>query len=128
LNSLEALVRYKLTFLAGAAVGYVLGAKAGRARYEQISGLASKVAETEAVQRAREAAVEQATHLADVARSTVGDKVGAVVADGRQRVEEALGDKLPERLRSTSGSSRAVGVPPTMQTEPRTTNGSGTGV
>ena len=121
-------MRYKFTFLAGAAVGYVLGAKAGRARYEQISGLATRVAETEAVQRAREVAAEQAAHLADVARSTVGEKVGAVVADGRQRVEEALGDKLPERLRSTGGNSPTAGVPPTMQTAPPTTNGSSTGV
>jgi len=102
---LEAPVRYKLTFLAGAAVGYVLGAHAGRARYEQLSHLGSRVAAMESVHRARETAVEQATHLADKARVTVGDKVGAAVADGRHRVEDALGDRLPERLRSTDATS-----------------------
>ena len=93
-------MRYKLTFLAGVALGYVLGARAGRARYEQLSDLASRVAATEAVQRARETAAEQAAHLADIAKASVGEKVGAAVADGRHRVEEALGDRLPERLRS----------------------------
>ena len=60
---LEAPVRYKLTFLAGGAVGYVLGAHAGRTRYEQLSHLGSRVAAMESVQRARETAVEQATQL-----------------------------------------------------------------
>ena len=120
-------MRYKLTFLAGAAVGYVLGARAGRARYEQISDLASRVAATEPVQRARETAVEQATHLADVAKTTVGDKVGAAVADGRHRVEDALGDRLPERLRSTEPHVTTTPVP-TSQTSPSAPNGAGAGI
>jgi hypothetical protein len=40
----------KLSFLAGAAVGYVLGAKAGRQRYEQIVGLFRKVSGSQTVQ------------------------------------------------------------------------------
>lgn len=118
--SLEVLVRYKLTFLAGAALGYVLGARAGRARYEQISEVAARVAATETVQRARETAFEQAAHLAEMAKSTMGDKVVAAVADGRHKVEEALGDRLPERLRSTdSQSTRAW---------PSPSNGAGAGI
>jgi len=122
-------VRYKLTFLAGVALGYVLGARAGRARYEQMSDLASRVAATDAVQKAREAASEQASHLAEVAKTAVGEKVGAAVADGRQRVEEALGDRLPERLRSTDASKpSAPAAPPSMQTSPGTPNGAGAGI
>jgi hypothetical protein len=34
----------KLTLLAGVAIGYVLGSRAGRERYEQIKAGASKVA------------------------------------------------------------------------------------
>jgi hypothetical protein len=116
-------VRYKLTFLAGAAVGYVLGSRAGRARYEQISELGSRIAATEPVQRAREAASEQAAHLAVVAKTTVGEKVGAAVADGRHRVEDALGDKLPERLRSSDPRP-----PTTSQTGTGVTNGAGAGI
>ena len=121
-------MRYKLTFLAGAAVGYVLGARAGRARYEQLSDLASRVTATEAVQRARETAVEQASHLADVAKASVGEKVGAAMADGRHRVEEALGDRLPERLRSHDTTASSSTDRPTMQTAPGTPNGAGAGI
>ena len=121
-------MRYKLTFLAGAAVGYVLGARAGRARYEQISDLASRVAATEPVQRARETAVEQAAHLADMARATVGEKVGAVVADGRHRVEDALGDRFPERLRSTDSATAQASDQPTTQSSPGAPNGAKAGL
>ncbi len=120
-------MRYKLTFLAGAAVGYVLGTRAGRARYEQISEVAGRVAATDAVQRARDTAVEQATHLAEMARSTMGDKVGAAVADGRHKVEEALGDRFPERLRSTDGPASSPAHPTTPRF-PGATNGAGAGI
>ncbi|WP_236796188.1 hypothetical protein [Amycolatopsis sp. GM8] len=53
------------TFLLGAAVGYVLGAKAGRARYDQIVRTYRKVADHPMVQGA-----------AGVARAKVGEKVG----------------------------------------------------
>ncbi len=120
-------MRYKLTFLAGAAVGYVLGARAGRARYEQISELASRVAATEAMQHARETAAEQAAHLADRAKSAVGDKVGAAVADGLHRVEDVLGDRMPERLRSTD-THATTATRPTSQTSPAAPNGAGAGI
>ncbi|MEU6643394.1 hypothetical protein ABZ863_12680 [Saccharomonospora sp. NPDC046836] len=53
------------TFLLGAAVGYVLGARAGRARYEQIVRTYRKIADHPAVQGA-----------AGVARAKVSEKVG----------------------------------------------------
>ncbi|GAA3755737.1 hypothetical protein HDA32_004139 [Spinactinospora alkalitolerans] len=43
-------MRYRITFVAGLAVGYVLGAKAGRTRYEQITRTARRIAESPAVQ------------------------------------------------------------------------------
>jgi hypothetical protein len=52
-------------FLMGAAVGYVLGARAGRARYEQIVRTYRKLADHPAVQGA-----------AGVARAKVSEKVG----------------------------------------------------
>ena len=114
----------KLTFLAGAAVGYILGARAGRARYEQIANLGAKVAATEPVQRAREAAMEQATELADKAKAAVGEKVAAAVAEGRHRVEEALGDRMPDGLRTTEPYDTGLGArsarhPGATQTERR---------
>ena len=40
----------KLSFVVGAAVGYVLGAKAGRQRYEQIVSAARKLSGSQTVQ------------------------------------------------------------------------------
>ncbi|MQA61741.1 MAG: hypothetical protein GEU86_09655 [Actinophytocola sp.] len=51
-------------FLMGVAVGYVVGARAGRSRYEQIVRTYRKVADHPAVQGA-----------AGVARAKVGEKV-----------------------------------------------------
>ncbi|WP_244304792.1 YtxH domain-containing protein [Leucobacter viscericola] len=45
----------KIAFVLGAAVGYVLGTRAGRERYEQIKSGAQKVWNTEPVQRGVEA-------------------------------------------------------------------------
>lgn len=53
------------TFLLGAAVGYVLGARAGRARYEQIVRTYRTMADHPAVQGA-----------AGIARAKVGEKLG----------------------------------------------------
>jgi hypothetical protein len=52
-------------FLMGAAVGYVLGAKAGRGRYEQIVSTYRKIADHPAVQGA-----------AGIARAKIGEKTG----------------------------------------------------
>ncbi|MBR8744988.1 hypothetical protein [Nocardiopsis sp. MG754419] len=43
-------MRYRITFVAGLAIGYVLGAKAGRARYEQLARASRKVADSPLVQ------------------------------------------------------------------------------
>lgn len=43
-------MRYRITFAAGLAIGYVLGAKAGRARYEQLARTTRKVADSPVVQ------------------------------------------------------------------------------
>ncbi|WP_139191047.1 hypothetical protein [Actinokineospora iranica] len=52
-------------FLLGAGVGYILGAKAGRSRYDQIVRTYRKIADHPAVQGA-----------AGIARAKLGEKVG----------------------------------------------------
>jgi hypothetical protein len=44
-------MRGRLLFVAGAALGYVLGARAGRARYEQIKSASARVWNSNAVQK-----------------------------------------------------------------------------
>jgi hypothetical protein len=50
----------KLVFLVGLAIGYVLGAKAGRERYETIASTASRVKSSQTVQSAAGVLREQA--------------------------------------------------------------------
>lgn len=69
-------MRYKATFVVGLATGYVLGAKAGRARYEQISRLAASVWNRPIVQGATETLGSKASSLVDSAKSTVSNRVG----------------------------------------------------
>lgn len=68
----------KLLFATGLAVGYVLGARAGRKRYEQIAGAANKVWQSPGIQKQVHAAQ-------DFAAERVGDIPGAVF-DGARKV------------------------------------------
>ena len=68
--------RMKLSILLGGAVGYVLGARAGRERYEAIVRLARRVAGSQTIQSAAgvfQAQVDEITHRV---RETVAAKVG----------------------------------------------------
>lgn len=69
-------MRYKATFLTGLATGYVLGSKAGRTRYEQISRLASGVWNRPIVQGATSTLGSKASSLVDTAKTTMSSRVG----------------------------------------------------
>lgn len=57
-----------IRLVAGLAIGYVLGAKAGRGRYEQIARLSSKVADSPAVQGAAGFLRAKLTHVVALAK------------------------------------------------------------
>lgn len=85
-------MRGRLIFVTGAALGYVLGARAGRARYEQIKSASSRVWNSNGVQKQ--------VH-------TVED----FIADRTPDVAEFIGETTKKVVRkagpkgSTSGSS-----------------------
>ena len=86
--------RYRITFLTGVAVGFVIGARAGRERYEQIKRAARSVTDSPAAQQAAGAVQAQAVNLAKVTR---------------QKVADGLPDKVTNYvpgLRHRNGSSR----------------------
>ena len=81
-------MRFKSGFLVGLGAGYVLGAKAGQERYQQIVDAASKLRENPGVQRltgevnktvsvGKDRVAETAAAKAGQAKEAVASKVGA---------------------------------------------------
>ena len=70
----------KLTLAAAAGAGYVLGAKAGKERYNQIEAKFREIAGMPAVQSATATVKDTASSVADQAKSTVTDKVGGTTS------------------------------------------------
>lgn len=87
-------MRSKLAFLAGAAVGYVLGSKAGRARYEEIKAKARTVLEDDRVQDAMGTAREKASEVVGAAGSAARAKVGEVASEAGTAIKERVGGVL----------------------------------
>jgi hypothetical protein len=95
----------KLVFLAGTALGYVLGSRAGRKRYEQIRSGAEKFWNSPAVQK-----------RVDQVQTFVDDKGPEVQAAVTERAKKVVGQvtKRSNGSSSQGGSSSSVaGTPPT---------------
>jgi hypothetical protein len=75
------MMRGKMTFLVGVAVGYVFGTRAGRERYEQIVRAAERVKANPTVQEAAGVVQAQTTRLVntgrDMVRTTMNDRLGS---------------------------------------------------
>jgi len=101
-------MRYRLTFLAGLALGYVLGTRAGRERYEQLKKSAQRIAENPAVRNTAETAAQQGRQYAGRAFHTVSDKVGdrvpASVADRVRSLRERNINGTPDDDWGTSNT------------------------
>ncbi|WP_405879600.1 YtxH domain-containing protein [Streptomyces sp. NBC_01136] len=85
-------MRYRLTFVAGLVLGYVLGTRAGRERYEQLKKSAREVAQNPAVRNTAETAAQQGREFAGKAFHTVSEKVG-----------DHVPDSVADRVRSLRG-------------------------
>ena len=68
----------KLSLAAAFGAGYVLGAKAGTQRYEQIAGAFRELAGMPAVQDVTHTLADTANQLGDKAKAAVNEKVMAV--------------------------------------------------
>jgi hypothetical protein len=72
----------KLTLLVAGGVGYVLGARAGRERYDQIKKMATRVKEDPRVQEK----AQQAADLAKEKAPVVKDKVSSAASSAADKV------------------------------------------
>jgi hypothetical protein len=68
-------MRGKLLFLGGLAAGFVLGARAGREKYEELKQTAQKIKESPSVQEAAGVVQEQATRLYSEGKDKVTTKL-----------------------------------------------------
>jgi hypothetical protein len=75
-------MRGKIWFVTGVGVGYVLGTRAGRERFEQMLSTARKVWESPTVQEAAGVVQAQANRLYEQGKQTVNDKIHKVAGNG----------------------------------------------
>ncbi|OLZ66538.1 hypothetical protein AV521_26935 [Streptomyces sp. IMTB 2501] len=101
-------MRYRLTFVAGLALGYVLGTRAGRERYEQMKKAARRIAQNPAVRNTAESAAQQGRQYAGKAFHTVshgvGDRVPETVAQRVRSLRERNLNGTPEDDWGTSNT------------------------
>jgi hypothetical protein len=106
---------YRISFIGGLAIGYVLGAQAGRERYEQLKQLARKAAESPAMQQTAGALQAQAQATAKTAK----DKATTSVRKGASKVTKrsaASGRPSTARRKPASSASTVSGNGATPRT------------
>jgi hypothetical protein len=89
--------RFRIGFVAGLAAGFVLGARAGRERYEQIKKLARRAAESPAVQQAAGALQAQAAGVLKAGTHKVTREVHDRVPWLVKSAKHKVGDRIPGR-------------------------------
>ncbi len=100
----------KLTIAAGFAAGYLLGARAGRQRYEQLVTTARSVVSNPKVQQTSDTIQHQASDLMTKAKDKVSDKVASRRSGDDENDNDPYATttydvvEVPERPRPTGGS------------------------
>ena len=92
-------MRYRVTFLAGLAVGFVAGTRAGRERYEQMKKIARQTVESPPVQKAARATGEKATELTKVAKDKAATRMPKITETAKSSASKVRGqlDRIPGR-------------------------------
>ncbi|SCG60943.1 hypothetical protein [Micromonospora inositola] len=128
-------MRGKIMFLGGLAAGFVLGARAGREKYEELVVRGRKVLDHPTVQEAAGVAQAQATRLYSEGKDKLGQtKLGEKLSGNGSTQELTAADKpfagTPATVGAKAGSSSTGGTGSTSgsstATTPRT-KPSGTG-
>lgn len=99
---------YRISFIGGLAVGYVLGAQAGRERYEQLKQLARKAAESPAMQQTAGALQAQAQATAKTAKDKAATSVRKGASNVTKRATSGTRSRTGTAKRKSAGSASAV--------------------
>jgi hypothetical protein len=100
-------MRYKATFVVGFAAGFVVGARAGRERYEQLKKLARAAADSPAAQQAAAALQAKAAGAATTAKHKAAGRLQDGMASAKDRVP-GIRHKEPD---SAANGHRPVTTP-----------------
>jgi hypothetical protein len=86
----------KMTAIVAGGIGYVLGARAGRQRYEQIRGMAMKAKNNPKVQQTAHKAADAAKEAAPVVKDKVSDAADKVKGDSSSNGVNLEGSAYPK--------------------------------
>jgi len=98
-------MRGKLMFLGGLAAGFVIGARAGREKYEELVRTAKKVKESPTVQEAAGVVQEQANRLYHEGKDKVTDKLANSRFAETNLGQRVLSSSEPKAGANATGSS-----------------------
>ena len=104
-------MRGKLLFLGGLAAGFVLGARAGREKYEELKATALKIKESPTVQEAAGVVQEQATRLYSEGKTKVTDRLA-----NSRFAETDIGHRLLQSSQSPDGDRDLAATTPSTGT------------
>ncbi|GIF73877.1 hypothetical protein [Asanoa siamensis] len=109
-------MRGKLWFIGGLAAGFVLGARAGREKYEEIVQQARKVMDHPTVQEAKGTAQAQANRLVSegkdkISHSKIGEKMSSGSGNGSSSTS-SIGSSRASTGATTPSSSSAAPTKP----------------
>jgi len=112
-------MRTKAIFLAGLAVGFVLGARAGRERYEQMKKAAQTAVQSPPVQKATQAAGAKAAELGKAAKDRAATQMPKLTETAKNSATKMRGqlDRLPGRHPAGNGADDGA------QSDPAIVNG-----
>lgn len=122
-------MRYKAVFIAGAAVGFVAGTRAGRGVYDKMLAYGQQVAAHPKVQQATSQAQAKATDLAksaaakapDYAKNAASTAAKTAQAQASQvpkyvsSAKQAAASKLPPRMGGTGSTGGATDTVPVVE-------------
>jgi hypothetical protein len=110
-------MRGKLLFITGGLVGYVLGARAGRKRYDQIAAAANDFWNAPPVQR-------RVTEVRDAALELVGDVPTTLYKAGKKALSQAAAKK--KRVNTSATAAQKAEAPrPAARPQPTATSAAG---